>query len=307
MEKIKVAIVGLGNVGFGVLDAVLNEPDMELLGIVELLKKEEIKQKFPISKSSVLDNLKFVNDIDDLGKVDVAIVCSPSRMVKDIVSKLLKKGISTVDSFDIHTEITKLRRELNIVAKENNAVSIISAGWDPGIDSVVRGLFLAMAPKGITYTNFGPGMSMGHTCAVKVIKGVKNALSITVPVGMGLHRRMVYVELEDGANFVDVEKAIKEDPYFVKDETHVFKVDNVDNLIDMGHGVVMERKGVSGVTQNQMMKFELRINNPALTAQIMVSSARAATRQKPGCYTLIELPVIDFLHGELEDFVTKLV
>jgi diaminopimelate dehydrogenase len=307
MEKIKIAIVGLGNVGFGVLDAVLNEPDMELIGVVDLMSKDELKLKLPTNRCSVLDNIRFVNNIDELGKIDVAIVSSPSRMVKEIVSRLLKKGINTVDSFDIHTEITTVRRELNVIAKENNAVSIISAGWDPGIDSVVRGLFLAMAPKGITFTNFGPGMSMGHTCAVKVIEGVKNALSVTVPVGMGVHRRMVYVELEENVKFEDVEKAIKTDPYFIKDETYVYKVDNVNNLIDMGHGVLMERKGVSGVTQNQIMKFELRINNPALTAQIMVSSARAAVRQKPGCYTLIELPVIDFLHGELEDFVKKLV
>lgn len=307
MEKIKIAIVGLGNVGFGVLDAVLNEPDMELIGVVDLMSRDELKLKLPTNRCSVLDNIRFVNNIDELGKIDVAIVSSPSRMVKEIVSRLLKKGINTVDSFDIHTEITTVRRELNVIAKENNAVSIISAGWDPGIDSVVRGLFLAMAPKGITFTNFGPGMSMGHTCAVKVIEGVKNALSVTVPVGMGVHRRMVYVELEQDVKFEDVEKAIKTDPYFIKDETYVYKVDNVNNLIDMGHGVLMERKGVSGVTQNQIMKFELRINNPALTAQIMVSSARAAVRQKPGCYTLIELPVIDFLHGELEDFVKKLV
>lgn len=307
MEKIKIAIVGLGNVGFGVLDAVINEPDMELVGIVDLLSKEELKHKLPANRCSVLESIKFVNNIDELGKIDVAIVSSPSRMVKDIVTKLLQKGINTVDSFDIHTEITALRRDLSKVAKKHKAVSIISAGWDPGIDSVVRGLFLAMAPKGITYTNFGPGMSMGHTCAVKAIKGVKNALSVTVPVGMGVHSRMVYVEIEDGAIFEEVEKAIKTDPYFIKDETYVYKVDNVNNLIDMGHGVLMERKGVSGVTQNQMMKFELRINNPALTAQIMVSSARAAVKQKPGCYTLIELPVIDFLHGELEDFVKKLV
>jgi diaminopimelate dehydrogenase len=196
---------------------------------------------------------------------------------------------------------------LDLIAKKNNKVSIISAGWDPGIDSVIRGWFLAMAPKGITNTNYGPGMSMGHTCAVKAIAGVKNALSVTVPAGMGIHRRMVYVELEQGINFEQIETAIKADPYFVKDRTYVFEVSDVKSLIDVGHGVLMERKGVSGTTHNQMMKFEMRINNPALTAQVMVSAARAAVRQKPGCYTMIEIPVIDFLHGTLEDFVKKLV
>ncbi len=164
-----------------------------------------------------------------------------------------------------------------------------------------------MTPRGITHTNYGPGMSMGHTVVVKEIQGVKNALSITVPAGMGIHRRMVYVELQPDADFEKVEQAIKNDPYFIKDRTYVFAVDNVEKLIDVGHGVLMERKGVSGVTHNQQLKFEMKINNPALTAQVMVSAARAAMKQKPGCYTMIQVPVIDFLFGELEDFISSIV
>ncbi|HRI47345.1 MAG TPA: diaminopimelate dehydrogenase [Ignavibacteriaceae bacterium] len=307
MNKIKVAIVGFGNVGCSALEALLQEPDMELAGIVDLMDINKIKSSLNSQKCSSREEIKIVNDIDQLGKVDVALVCAPSRSVKSAVSNLLEKGINTVDSFDIHPEIPMLKNDLDVVAKKNNRVSIISAGWDPGIDSVIRGWFLAMAPKGITHTNYGPGMSMGHTCAVKDIPGVKNALSVTVPAGMGIHRRMVYVELQDGARFEDVEISIKTDPYFIKDRTYVFEVDDVRNLIDVGHGVLMERKGVSGTTHNQIMKFEMRINNPALTSQVMVSAARATVRQKPGCYTMIELPVIDFLHGSLEDFVTKLV
>jgi diaminopimelate dehydrogenase len=307
MDKIKVAIIGFGNVGCSALDALMQEPDMELAGIVDLMDIDKIRTSLNANKCSRDNEIKIVNNVSQLGKVDVAIVCAPSRSVKSAVTELLEKGINTVDSFDIHPEIPQLKHDLDSIAKKNNKVSIISAGWDPGIDSVFRGWFLAMAPKGITHTNYGPGMSMGHTCAVKAIAGVKNALSVTVPAGMGIHRRMVYVELETGSKFEDVETAIKKDPYFVKDRTYVFEVTDVKNLIDVGHGVLMERKGVSGTTHNQIMKFEMRINNPALTAQVMVSAARAAMNQKPGCYTMIELPVIDFLHGTLEDFVKKLV
>ena len=126
-------------------------------------------------------------------------------------------GIHTVDSFDIHTGITALRRTLDAEAKKHNTVSIISAGWDPGSDSIVRTMLEAIAPKGITYTNFGPGMSMGHTVAVKAIEGVKAALSMTIPTGTGIHRRMVYIELKDGYEFDKVAAAIKADPYFVND------------------------------------------------------------------------------------------
>ncbi|MDX7019132.1 diaminopimelate dehydrogenase, partial [Klebsiella aerogenes] len=81
----------------------------------------------------------------------------------------------------------------------------------------------------ITYTNFGPGMSMGHSVAAKAIDGVRDALSMTIPLGTGVHRRMVYVELETGANFAQVEQAIKADSYFSSDEAHIKQVDSVDS------------------------------------------------------------------------------
>ena len=221
--------------------------------------------------------------------------------------KALEKGIRTVDSFDIHTQICDLRKTLDAAAKKYNSVAIISAGWDPGTDSVVRALMEACAPKGITYTNFGPGMSMGHTVAVKAIAGVKAALSMTIPLGTGIHRRMVYIELEEGYTFEEVAHAIKTDDYFAQDETHVMQVGSVDALKDMGHGVNMTRKGVSGKTQNQRFEFNMSINNPALTAQVLVCTARAAMLQRPGCYTLIEIPVIDLLYGDRDELVRRLV
>lgn len=294
MEKVKVAIVGYGNIGRCALEALESASDMECVGIVR-------RQVSPIG------DYKVVSDIRELGKVDVAILATPTRKVEEFAKDVLSLGINTVDSFDIHTQIPDLRRSLDAVAKANNAVSVISAGWDPGSDSVVRTLMESLAPKGITYTNFGPGRSMGHSVAVKAIDGVKDALSITIPIGTGIHRRMVYVELEDGADFGKVEAAIKADPYFVNDETHVQQVACVDDLNDVGHGVNLVRKGVSGITHNQLFEFNMKINNPALTAQVMVNMARASLRQAPGAYTMIEIPVIDMLPGEREDIIRHLV
>jgi diaminopimelate dehydrogenase len=254
-----------------------------------------------------LKNIRVVTDIKELGQVDVALLCTPTRAVPQYAQQMLALGINTVDSYDIHTGIWNLRQTLTPIAQKNNATAVIAAGWDPGTDSVVRALMLAMAPKGITYTNFGPGMSMGHTVAVKAINGVKNALSMTIPLGTGVHRRMVYVEKEEGADEVQIEQDIKSDPYFVNDETHVLFVPDVDALIDRGHGVNMTRKGVSGMTQNQLLSFEMRINNPALTAQIMLAAARATTKLTPGAYTMIEIPLIDLLPGNKEDIIKQLV
>lgn len=299
MKKVKAVIVGYGNIGKYVLQALQTAPDFEIVGIVRRSGAEDL----PIE----LTPYRVVKNIKELGVVDVAILSTPSRTVEAYAKEILELGINTVDSFDIHTGISDLRKELNAIAQKHNSVSIISCGWDPGSDSIVRALLQAMAPKGLTYTNFGPGMSMGHTVAVKAVKGVKDALSMTIPTGTGIHRRMVYVELEEGASFAKVEKDIKEDDYFVHDETHVKEVDCVDSLKDMGHGVHLTRKGVSGTTQNQLFEFSMTINNPALTAQILVASARAATRQQPGAYTMIEIPVVDLLPGSREEWIGKLV
>src|SRR5690554_8076031 len=277
MEKIKLAIVGYGNIGRFAVEAVQAASDMELVGVV---RRSESVGKTPLE----LTNVKVVDDISKLGKIDVAVICSPSRSVLEVAGKILTKGISTVDSFDIHGDaMLELRKSLNEIAKKHNSKAIISTGWDPGSDSVIRTLMEAMAPKGITYTNFGPGMSMGHTVAVKAIDGVKAALSMTIPTGTGVHRRMVYIELEDGYNFQEVSQSIKADDYFAHDETHVFQVDDVEALKDMGHGVLMERKGVSGETQNQQFKFDMRINNPALTAQVLVSARSEERRVGKEC------------------------
>ena len=299
MKKIRAAVVGYGNIGKSVVEALQTVPDFEVAGIVRRNGAE--------NKPAELAPYEVVKDIAELKDVDVAIVSSPTRQVEEQAKKILAMGINTVDSFDIHTQITSLRRSLGETAKANNSVAIISAGWDPGSDSVVRALLEAIAPKGITYTNFGPGRSMGHSVAVRAIEGVKDALSMTIPTGTGIHRRMVYVELEEGADFKTVEATIKADPYFVNDETHVKQVPCVDDLNDVGHGVNLVRKGVSGITHNQLFEFNMRINNPALTAQVMVCCARATMRQQPGCYTMIEVPVIDLLHGDREELIAHLV
>lgn len=298
MTKIKAAIVGYGNIGHYVLDALKESSDFEIVGIVRRSISNIPSELMPYKVST---------KIDDLGEVDVAILCTPTREIEKYATEYLSKGINTVDSYDIHSSIADLRRSLDAVAKANGCVSIISAGWDPGSDSIVRTMMQAAAPKGITYTNFGPGMSMGHTVCVKSKAGVKNALSMTIPLGTGIHRRMVYVELEEGARLEDVAAAVKADPYFASDETHVMAVASVDEVKDMGHGVHMVRKGVSGVTQNQRFEFNMSINNPALTAQILVGTARAAMRQRPGAYTMIEIPVIDLLEGDREELIKHLV
>lgn len=301
MKKIRVAVVGYGNIGIYAVEAIRASSDMELAGVV----------RRKISAGNVppeLANVPVVCDVSELGKVDVALLCGPSRNILETAEQYIALGINTVDSFDIHRDaLWNLLQQLDKAGKKHGTVSIISAGWDPGSDSVIRTLMEAMSPKGITYTNFGPGMSMGHTVAIKSKAGVRNAISLTIPAGTGVHRRLVYVELEPDAVFANVEQAIKTDAYFAKDHTIVTQVENVDALLDVGHGTLIERKGVSGATHNQIFEFRMKINNPALTAQIMTSCGRATMRQQPGAYTMPEIPVIDLLSGDRETLLKKLV
>ncbi|MCL2875299.1 MAG: diaminopimelate dehydrogenase [Betaproteobacteria bacterium] len=299
MTKKRVAVVGYGNIGKYAIEAVEASPDFELAGVVRRVVGAE--------KPRELADVVVTDDISALGRVDAALLCTPTRSVSDYAKKYLKLGINTVDSYDIHTSFLELRRELMPIAQENNAVAIISSGWDPGSDSVVRTLLEACAPKGLTYTNFGPGMSMGHSVAANSVAGVANALSMTIPLGTSIHRRVVYVELAPGADIEDVSKLIKSDSYFSHDETHVIAVEKIDEITDMGHGVNLVRKGVSGKTDNQLFEFNMKINNPALTSQIMLACARASFRQKPGVYTMPEIPLIDLLYGDKESLLARLV
>ena len=299
MKKIRAAVVGYGNIGRFTVEALEASSDFEIAGIVRRNGAE--------NKPAELASYEVVKDIKELKDVDVAILAAPTRKCPEYAKMIIPQGINTVDSFDIHTSIVDYRKEMMPICKENGKVSVIAAGWDPGSDSIVRTLMQSLAPKGLSYTNFGPGTSMGHSVCVRSKEGVKDALSMTIPLGEGIHRRMVYVELEEGASLEEVTKLIKADPYFANDETHVFAVPSVDDVKDMGHGVNLVRKGVSGKTQNQRLEFNMSINNPALTAQVLVNVARASMRLQPGCYTMVEIPVIDMLPGEREDLIAHLV
>lgn len=299
MAKIKVAVVGCGNVGAHAVQAVKNAPDMELVGIVE---RAELCAS--LAKTYTCPVVDCISKVDRPHGVVLAI---PSTLVPVVAPNYLRQGIATSDSYDVHGQpMLDTLAVLAAAAKEGQVASVSAAGWDPGTDSLIRAIFQIMAPQGITHTNFGPGMSMGHTVAVKKFPGVRDALSMTIPVGRGVHQREVYVELEPGADFEEIERQICSDPYFVKDKTTVIQVQDVSSLLDVGHGVSLQRRGVASGVHNQYFEYTSKITNPAVTAQVMVSSLRAVLKQKPGAYVLLDLPLLDFLPGEREQLIKAL-
>lgn len=296
MENIRVAIVGWGNVGRYCKYVIDETADMELVGVVRRASSLSVID-------ADLDGVKVVSDISELVGVDVALVCVPSRYAGDKVAELLQQGISTVDSFDIHDQIVETKKRLDKIAKENKAVSVLGAGWDPGSDSVIRCLMQIVCPHALTTTTFGGrngGRSMGHTAAVKSIAGVKDAVSLTLPNGAGLQKRLVYVELEDGADFNQIADFIRQDDYFVNDPTDVVAVNDVSKYDTLNHGGEIERR-----YDDIIQRYQVEGINPLMTANVLVSSARAAYRAKKvaqfGAYTMIERPLVDFIAGSLED------
>lgn len=308
MNTFTVAVHSLGNVGRRAIEAALAAPDCRCLGVIRR------KESLGTSKQE----LHGVPDFPDLaslitaqGRPDAVIICGPSRKVAATAVPILEQGIATVDSFDIHTQMQTQVDTLQAACLKGKAVSITAAGWDPGTDSAFRALFEAMAPVGTTFTNFGRGRSMGHSVAARAIEGVADAVSITIPTGGGRHSRLVYVLPEEGQTLEAITARLKADDYFAHDPLEVRLCKTPLELAmcaDQSHGLLMERTGASGMTDNQIFHLDMRINNPALTGQILLSCARAATRMKePGCYTLIDIPPVKLLPGDRMSHVTRLV
>lgn len=306
----KAAVIGLGNIGRYAVEALEAAPDFTCVGVV---RRKESLGTAPHDLRGVAEYASLADLEAVSGKPDVLLVCAPSRKVPEVAGDLLGKGYNTVDSFDIHDRIVETIGVLEAQAAKGGAVAVTAAGWDPGTDSAMRALFEAMVPVGTTFTNFGRGRSMGHSVAARALPGVADATSITIPLGGGRHSRLVYVVLEEGAAFEDVHAAIKADPYFAHDPLEVRQVtqDELPRVADASHGVLMERLGASGLTANQHLTFDMRIDNPALTAQVLVSSARAAVRLaqagRPGAYTLIDVPPVLLLPGERMANIGRLV
>ncbi|MCL2000940.1 MAG: diaminopimelate dehydrogenase [Planctomycetes bacterium] len=307
MPDISAIVHGLGNIGANVILSLEAAPDMRCLGVIR-------GEKSLGTKSRELRGLPEFSQLGALveakGKPDVAIICGPSRLAPDDALRYLGAGIHTADSFDIHAEIPALVEKLDVAAVKAKRSAITAAGWDPGTDSVIRALFLAMVPNGTTFTNFGRGRSMGHSVAARAVPGVADAASMTIPMGGGRHSRLVFVLPKPDASSDAIRSALAADPYFSHDPLEVRFVsssEELESMLDHSHGVLMERTGASGQTSNQRLTFDMRINNPALTAQVLVAAARAATRMPPGCHTLIDIPPVAFLPGDRMDHIAKLV
>ena len=295
MSKIRIGIVGYGNIGRGVEQAIKRNEDMELAAV--------FTRRDPASVKVATEGAKVVH-MDDMlsmkGDVDVMVLCGGSATDLPVMGPEIAANFNTIDSFDTHAKIPEYFANVDKAAKEGNNISIISVGWDPGMFSLNRLYAESILVQGSTYTCWGKGVSQGHSDAIRRIPGVKNAIQYTVPVDEAVdqvrsgsepklttrdkHTRECYVVAQEGANKAEIENAIKTMPnYFDEYNTTVHFISEEELKRDhskMPHGGFVIRTGETGEEGNKhVIEYSLKLDsNPEFTASVLIAYARAAYR-----------------------------
>ena len=295
MSKIRIGIVGYGNIGRGVEQAIKRNEDMELAAV--------FTRRDPASVKVATEGAKVVH-MDDMlsmkGDVDVMVLCGGSATDLPVMGPEIAADFNTIDSFDTHAKIPEYFANVDKAAKEGNNISIISVGWDPGMFSLNRLYAESILVQGSTYTFWGKGVSQGHSDAIRRIPGVKNAIQYTVPIDEAVdqvrsgsepklttrdkHTRECYVVAQEGANKAEIENAIKTMPnYFDEYNTTVHFISEEELKRDhskMPHGGFVIRTGETGEEGNKhVIEYSLKLDsNPEFTASVLIAYARAAYR-----------------------------
>lgn len=308
MQKIRLGIVGYGNLGRGVQYAAKQNSDMEVVAVFTRRDPAGVKTVLPV-KVDKYENMK-----NYVGKIDVMILCGGSATDLPKQSAEVASMFNIMDSFDTHAKVPEHYAALESAAKKAGTLGAMSVGWDPGLFSLARIIFGSSLPEGNTYTFWGRGVSQGHSDAIRRIEGVKDARQYTVPVESALervrkgenpelttrekHTRECYVVAEEGADKARIEKEIKTMPnYFADYDTTVRFISEEELLKNHGgipHGGLVLRSGKSAAESKFLMEFSLKLDsNPEFTSSVLVAYARAVYRMhgegKTGAVTVFDV------------------
>lgn len=307
---IKVGVVGYGNLGKGVCQAIKKCGDVENVGIFTRRNADSIKPQYG-EKVYSIEKLK-----DFKGVIDVLLLCGGSATDLPNTTQNYLKDFCCVDSFDTHAKIPEYFEKLDKIAKENGTLNAISIGWDPGVFSITRLLFSSVLPDGKDYTFWGKGVSQGHSDAIRRIDGVLDAIQYTIPIDSAIdrvrsgenptltakekHLRECFVVVKEGADKAVIENAIKTMPnYFADYETVVNFVSQEElnkNHKKLAHGGFVLRSGCTSNENKDLLELSLKLDsNPEFTGSVLVSYARAIYRLKQegktGTLTVFDIPL----------------
>lgn len=295
MGKIRIGIVGYGNIGRGVEQSIKRNDDMELKAVFTRRDPASVKIQTEGAEVKHFDDMEAMKD-----DIDVMILCGGSATDLPVIGPKVAASFNTIDSFDTHAKIPEYFANVDKAAKEGKNVSIISVGWDPGMFSLNRLYAESILVQGSTYTFWGKGVSQGHSDAIRRIEGVKNGIQYTVPIEAAVdqvrsgsepelttrqkHLRECYVVAEEGADKAVIEEAIKTMPnYFDEYDTTVTFITEEElkeNHSKMPHGGFVIRTGETGCEGNKhVIEYSLKLDsNPEFTGSVLVAYARAAHR-----------------------------
>ncbi len=309
--SIKLAIMGYGNLGKGVEIAANAAKDIKLVAV---FTRRDPKSLHILSKDVPVLAVDEIESFKD--KIDVLVICGGSATDLPIITPRYAKDFNVVDSFDTHARIPEHFENVNKASKEGGKISVISAGWDPGMFSLARVYANAILPDGKDYTFWGKGVSQGHSDAIRRIKGVKNAKQYTIPVPSALdavrsgknpelttrekHTRECFVVAKEGADKAKIEKEIVTMPnYFADYDTTVHFISQEELDRDhkgIPHGGMVIRSGVTGWNNETKHVIEYKLNlesNPEFTSSVLIAYARAAYRMNTegmsGCKTVFDV------------------
>lgn len=307
-NKIRVGIIGYGNLGKGVELSLAQNPDFQLEAIFTRRNPDSVMAASKMVHISEVENYK--------GKIDVMILCGGSATDLPEQAPEISAMFNTVDSFDTHAKIPEYFNKIDSVTKIAGTIGLISVGWDPGLFSLNRLLGEVVLPTGKTNTFWGTGVSQGHSDAIRRVEGVKDGIQYTVPVESAIdivrsgkdivlstkdkHERVCYVVAEVAADLDDIKSEIKSMPnYFDEYNTTVNFITEEElktNHKGMPHGGFSIRTGVTGEDSNQKMEFSLKLDsNPEFTASVLVAYARAVYRLsnegQNGARTVLDIPL----------------
>jgi len=326
-KQIKVGLIGYGNVGKGVELAVEQNPDMVLEGIFTRRDPTIVTTRNPTS------NVMHVSELEkQLDRIDVAVLCGGSATDLSEQGPKFASMFNTVDSFDTHAKIPEYFDSVDKAARKAGKTSIISTGWDPGLFSLLRVIEESTLPRGKSYTFWGPGVSQGHSNAIRRIKGVKYGIQYTIPIEDALekvrlgenpdltkrqmHQRVCYVVPENGADLKKIKQEIATMPnYFEPYDTEVNFISEkemIEKHSEMPHGGFVLRSGVTGDNHKQLMELKLELySNPEFTGSVMVAYARAAFRLNQegqiGAKTVFDIPPVYLSIRSPEELRRKLL
>ncbi len=310
MEKIRIGIMGYGNLGRGIECAVRQNEDMELTAVFTRRNPSSVET---VSGTAVYGVDRLLQKKDEM---DVLMLCGGSATDLPRQTPEYARHFNVVDSFDTHANIPQHFAAVDQAAREGGKVAMISVGWDPGMFSLNRLYANAILRDGKDYTFWGKGISQGHSDAIRRIPGVKDAKQYTIPVESALasvracenpdlttrqkHIRECFVVAQEGADKARIEQEIRTMPnYFADYDTTVHFISEEELLRDhagIPHGGLVLRTGKTGINgeNNHVIEYSLKLDsNPEFTACVLTAYARAAYRMSregmTGCKTVFDV------------------